>query len=96
MKSERILAVAIAECHFWATHQGAELDLLVVRGHTRRAFGIKRTSTPTVTKSMRIAMTDLGIDSLDVIHAGTSTFLLAPVIRAVAATRVLEDVEGSP
>jgi hypothetical protein len=42
---------------------------------------------------MRIAMTDLGIDSLDVIHAGTSTFLLAPGIRAVAATRVLEDVE---
>jgi triosephosphate isomerase len=25
------------ECYFWATHQGAELDLLVVRGSRRRA-----------------------------------------------------------
>ncbi len=89
----RHLGATADECHFWATHQGAEMDLLVVRGDTRRAFEIKRTSTPTVTKSMRIAMTDLGIDSLDVIHAGTSTFLLAPGIRAVAATRVLEDVK---
>jgi hypothetical protein len=41
---------------------------------------------------MHIAMTDLGIDFLDVIHAGTSTFLLAPGIRAVAANRVLGDI----
>lgn len=45
------------ECHFWATHTGAELDLLVVRGNTRRAFEIKRTSAPSVTPSMRSALT---------------------------------------
>ncbi|HEY5283085.1 MAG TPA: ATP-binding protein [Polyangia bacterium] len=89
----RHLGATAQECHFWATHQGAELDLLVVRGDTRRAFEIKRTSAPTVTKSMHIAMTDLGIDSLDVIYAGTNTFPLAPGIRAVAATRLLGDVE---
>lgn len=87
------LGAGADECHFWATHQGAGLDLLVVRGGTRRAFEIKRTTTPTVTKSMRVAMADLGIDSMDVIHAGASTFPLGPGIRAVAATRVLEDVE---
>lgn len=31
------------ECHFWATHQGAELDLLVVRGRDRvRAVAFDR------------------------------------------------------
>ncbi|MEQ9081927.1 MAG: DUF4143 domain-containing protein [Sandaracinaceae bacterium] len=34
------------ECHFWATHAGAELDLLVVRGNRRRGFEIKRTESP--------------------------------------------------
>ena len=87
------LGVAADECHFWATRQGAELDLLVARGRTRRAFEIKRTSTPAITKSMRIAMADLGLDTLDVIHAGTNTYRLAPEIRAVSATRVLEEIE---
>jgi predicted AAA+ superfamily ATPase len=89
----RHLGAAADECHFWGTHQGAELDLLVVRGRTRRAFEIKRTTTPAITKSMRIAMADLGLDALDVIHAGPNTYRLAPEIRAVAATRVLEDIE---
>jgi uncharacterized protein len=89
----RHLGAAAEECHFWATQQGAELDLLVVRGGTRRAFEIKRTTTPAVTKSMHVAMTDLGLDALDVVHAGKDTFPLAPGIRAVAAARLLEDVE---
>jgi uncharacterized protein len=89
----RHLGATAEECHFWATHQGAELDLLVVRGGTRRAFEIKRTTTPVVTKAMRIAMADLKIDSMDVIHAGTNTFPLAPGIRAVAAIRVLDDIK---
>ena len=89
----RHLGASTEECHFWATHQGAELDLLVVRGRTRRAFEIKRTTTPAVTKSMHIAMSDLGLDTLDVVHAGKDTFPLGPGIRAVAAARLLEDVE---
>ena len=43
------------ECFFWATHQGAELDLLVIRGGQRRGFEFKRTSTPGTTKSTAIA-----------------------------------------
>lgn len=88
------LGASREECHYWATHQGAELDLLVVRGRLRRAFEIKRTTTPTVTKSMHVAMADLKLDALDVIHAGKDTFPLASGIRAVAAGRLLEDVEA--
>jgi uncharacterized protein len=81
------------ECFFWATHGGAELDLLVVRGKERRGFEFKRTTTPRSTPALRSALTDLRLTSLDVVHAGRATFALAPRVRAVAARRLLEDVE---
>jgi predicted AAA+ superfamily ATPase len=84
------------ECFFWATHQGAELDLLVVRGTRRWGFEIKRTETPALTRSMRIAHEDLRLDRLDVIHAGAHSYPLAEGVRAVALGRVLEDLEPLP
>lgn len=81
------------ECFFWATHGGAELDLLVVRGKERRGFEFKRTTAPRSTPAMRSALTDLRLTSLDVVHAGRATFALAPKVRAVAARRLLEDIE---
>jgi uncharacterized protein len=80
------------ECFFWATHGGAELDLLVVRGLVRRGFEVKRTSAPSVTPSMRSALADLGLSSLDVIHAGDRTFALHERIRAVSIARLLDDI----
>ena len=80
------------ECYFWATHAGAELDLLVVRGRTRLGFEIKRTTAPEVTPSMRIALQDLKLARLDVVHAGDETFPLAPKIRAVALSRLRRDL----
>lgn len=81
------------ECYFWATHAGAELDLVVVRGARRLGFERKRTDAPRITPSMRVALTDLKLDRLDVIHAGEHTFPLAPGIRAVALRRILTDLE---
>ncbi len=80
------------QCYFWATHSGAEIDLIVERSGRLRGFEVKRTSAPAVTRSMRTAVADLGVDSLDVIHAGEHTFPLAERIRAVAAVRMLEDL----
>lgn len=76
------------ECYFWATHQGAELDLLVVRGRTRLGFEIKHTVAPEVTKSMRIALADLALDRLEVIHVGKETYPLTDRVRAVAFDRL--------
>lgn len=81
------------QCYFWATHSGAELDLLVIDGTRRFGFEVKRTTAPGVTPSMRHALSDLGLTRLDVVHAGTETFPLAPSVRAVAAHRLLDDVE---
>jgi hypothetical protein len=81
------------ECFFWKLHTGAELDLLVVRGERRLGFEVKHTSGPGVTPSMRSAIEALGLESLDVLHAGAETHPLAPRIRAVAAARMLEDIQ---
>jgi predicted AAA+ superfamily ATPase len=83
------------ECFFWATHAGAELDLLVVRGRKRLGFEFKRTAAPTLTRSMRSARDDLRLERLDVIHAGAHTFPLAPDVRAVALSRLTEDLAGA-
>lgn len=80
------------ECFFWGTYAGAELDLLVVRGRQRFGFEIKRTSSPRVTPSMGIAMSDLKLNRLDVIHVGDETFPLGRQMRAVAINRILDDI----
>ena len=54
---------------------------------------VKRTSAPEVTPSMRIALADLGLSRLDVIHAGDETFPLGRNIRAVALARLLDDLQ---
>jgi uncharacterized protein len=82
------------QCYFWATHTGAELDLLVLHGRHRYGFEIERTTAPRITPSMRSALECLDLTRLDVIHAGTETFPLARKVRAVAAARLLEDVKG--
>lgn len=87
----RRLGARLEECYFWATHSGAELDLLVIRGRHRWGFEVKRTSAPRVTPSMRVARADLRLSRLDVIHTGEHTFPLEARIRAVAASRLLED-----
>jgi predicted AAA+ superfamily ATPase len=81
------------ECYFWATHTGAELDLVVEGRGRRLGFEFKRTTTPKITPSMRNALEDLDLERIDVLHAGERTFPLARSVRAVAFRRILEDVE---
>lgn len=88
----RQLGVEDDECYFWATHAGAEVDLLVIRGRRRLGFEIKRTTTPKLTRSVRTALDDLGLRRLDIIHAGEHTFPLGDRIRAVAISRLLKDI----
>ena len=84
----RLMGARAEDCYFWATHAGAELDLLIVRGRRRWGFEVKKTSAPSLTRSMHIAMKDLRLDRLDVIHAGRDSFALAPKVRAVALADV--------
>jgi len=86
----RRLGAAPEECFFWATHGGAELDLLLVRGRRRVGFEIKRSPSPGLTPSMRAALADLGLERLVVLHSGTERYRLGARVEAVP----LRDVSG--
>ncbi len=81
------------ECFFWATHAGAELDLLVIRGKRRWGIEVKRTSAPTITPSMRTALTDLKLQRFFVVHAGNHSFDMSKRIRATALPHLLEEMK---
>jgi predicted AAA+ superfamily ATPase len=81
-----------SEVFFWATHGGAKLDMLWVKGSRRIGFEAKRTSAPQATKSLHSAISVLGLSHAYVVHAGPKTFPLARNITAVAAERLTEDL----
>lgn len=65
------------EAYFWATHNGAELDLLLFKNGRRIGIEIKRADAPTLTPSMRIALADLKLDHLYVLYPGERAYPLA-------------------
>jgi len=89
----RLLDAEPEECFFWATHSGPEIDLLWVRGRRRWGFEFKRTSSPTMTRSLHAAVETLDLQRAFVIHAGEKTFPLHRKVTAVAAQRVLDDIQ---
>lgn len=70
------------EAYFWAVHQQAELDLLIVKGGRRLGFEIKYTDRPAATPSMRMAMQVLKLDALTIVSPLPSDFPLADGIAA--------------
>ena len=70
------------DAYFWSTQSGAELDLLVFENGQRIGYEFKYSETPTVTRSMRIAMQDLRLDQLWVIYPGDVRVRLANGIEA--------------
>ena len=87
---EQVLRIAQPDqAYFWATHQGAELDLLMFKGRQRIGVEFKRADAPQVTPSMRIAMHDLRLDALYVVYPGLHRFRMADGIEAVPLWAVL-------
>lgn len=86
---EQVLRIAQPdEAYFWATHAGAELDLLMIKHGHRIGVEIKRADAPALTPSMRIAMHDLKLDRLLVLYPGNRSYSLASGIDVVPAAAV--------
>jgi len=88
---EQLLRIAgERDAYFWATHAGAELDLLLFSGGKRVGVEFKVGDTPRPTRSMRTAMDDLGLDRLLVVHPGRDSFPLEDRIEAVSILHLPE------
>ncbi len=70
----RITQAESVECYFWATHADAELDLLIVKDGKKIGFEFKYSDMPRMTKSMHIAIHDLKLDRLIIVHPGNQHY----------------------
>ena len=68
---------------FWATHGGAELDLLILKHGRRVGIEIKRSDAPRMTHSMHVALRDLRLDALYVVYPGAVRYPLHERVEAV-------------
>ena len=73
---------------FWATHQGAEMDLVLRRGKRLLGVECKRTDSPRLTPSIRIALEDLGLSQVVVLYPGAKRFRIAERVEAVPSSAV--------
>ena len=91
---ETLKAVEPDEAYFWATHSGAEIDLLLVKHG--RTFGVecKRMDAPRLTPSLRIARDDLQLKQIAVVYPGTQRYPLAKRITAVPMHEVVHGMKG--
>lgn len=87
---EALVAIKPEEAYFWATHNGAELDLLLIKNGRRLGLEIKRADAPRLTASMRTAMTDLQLDRLWVVYPGTRRYALTAGVEVLPLTELAE------
>jgi len=81
-----VAATGSRSAYYWATHGGAELDLMLnIRGK-RFGFEFKHSDAPEATKSMHTALKDLGLDHLWVVYPGTETYPLADRLTVLPIT----------
>jgi predicted AAA+ superfamily ATPase len=72
------------EAYFWATHSGAEVDLILFKNGSKIGVDCKRSDAPKVTPSMRIALQELGLEKMLVLYPGEKSYPLAGNIDVVA------------
>lgn len=87
---QALRALRLSEASYWATHNGAELDLLFTRRGHRYGADFRFSEAPAATKSMRVAIDDLGLKHLWIIYPGTEKFRIGPRLSAWP----LRDVAG--
>jgi hypothetical protein len=69
---------------FYRTHQGTEIDLFWLQGGKRWGLEAKYADAPVMTKSMRIAIEDLGLEKLWVVYPGKEDYDLDKKVRVIS------------
>ena len=86
---EQVLSITgDREAYFWATHGGAELDLMVIWRGRKYGFEFKYGDAPSMTKSMHTALHDLKLERLFVVHPGKDSYEMNDRAEAVAITNL--------
>src|SRR5450755_969820 len=78
------------EAYYWATHNGAELDLLLFKDGRRIGVECKRADAPVLTPSMRVALADLKLDHLYVVYPGEKAYTLGKKVEVVPLSKFVK------
>jgi hypothetical protein len=81
---EQVIALVQPDSvYFWATYQGAEIDLVL--SHNGKMYGVecKRTDAPRMTPSIRNAIEDLDLERVAVIYPGQKRYPISERVDAV-------------
>ena len=88
---EQVLRVARPDqAFFWATHNGAELDLLLFKDGRRIGVEFKHVDAPRMTHSMHIALADLGLERLFVVYPGERRYRIEERVEAVPLAALID------
>ena len=82
------------EVYFWATHQGAEIDLVFNKGGQMYGVEIKRQDAPRMTPSIKHALEDLKLERIAVIYPGTRRYLLHKQVDVVPFDEIQGGMKG--
>ena len=91
---ETLKTVNPEESYFWGTHNGAEIDLIMLKNGHMLGVECKMTDAPHLTPSMRIALEDLHLERLAVVYPGTRRYALADHVQAVPLEAVAQGMAG--
>ena len=78
------------DAYFWATHAGAELDLMVTIAGKRHGFEFKYTDAPGRKRSMHIAIEDLGLEHMWIVYPGDQKYALDDKITVIPLEEILQ------
>ncbi len=91
---EVLKALRPDEAYYWATYNGAEIDLVLFKDGRRIGVECKRADAPTLTPSMRIALSDLKLDELHVVYPGEKRYTLTDKVEVVPLAELVGASEG--
>jgi predicted AAA+ superfamily ATPase len=85
-----ISALETRDAYFWATHAGAELDLMVTVKGKRYGFEFKYADAPGTSRSMHIALRDLKLEHLWIVYPGKQQYRLQENISVASLKTILK------
>ena len=87
---EVLKALRPDDAYYWATHNGAEIDLVLFKNGRRIGVECKRADAPTFTPSMRTALVDLKLDEIRVVYPGVKRYALTKQVEVVPLAELVK------
>jgi uncharacterized protein len=89
---QAILSAGERNAYYWATQGGAELDLLLAVKGKRVGVEAKYSDAPRLTKSMSVAMQDLGLRKIYVVYPGVHRYTVGKNVEVLPLSELLIEI----